>query len=404
MLRGRAGLRICLVNTFFPPWRGGAEYFTYGLAKELAIGGDEVAVLCAHNPLSPGTYEVDGIEVIRLKASGWLYGVPIVPGLLGALLSKSPELIHCNFPNPYNASVSALASSLSGTPSILTWHNDLPPVTPAASLLTAIHDHLLSTVYLRRFDRIVATTERYPRISEVLNRFRSKVKVIWNGVDCERFRPSVDGDWVRSKFGLEGSKVVLFVGALTRWHGYKGLDVLLRAFALARARNPGMKLLVVGEGHLKSAYRRVASGLGLGDAVAFAGDVSDDQIPSYYACSDVLALPSKDSSEGFGLAILEAGACGKPVVASNVGGVPSVVEDGGSGLLVPPNDEGALSEAILKVLGDEELARRMGERGRELAEAKDWSKVAKAYRALYEEVLAERGKARVDSVRDTELQ
>ncbi|MEM3440425.1 MAG: glycosyltransferase family 4 protein [Candidatus Bathyarchaeia archaeon] len=391
MLRGSggAGLRICLVNTFFPPWRGGAEYFTYGLAKELAKGGDEVAVLCAHHPLSPGTYEVDGIEVIRLRASGWLYGVPIIPGLLGALLSEGSDLIHCNFPNPYNASISALASSLSDTPSILTWHNDLPPVTAAASLLTAFHDNLLSTAYLRRFYRIVATTRRYSIISPILNRFREKVRIVWNGVDCARFRPSIDGGRVRSKFGFEDRKVVLFVGALTKWHGYKGLDILLRALALAKGRDPGIRLLVVGEGHLKPAYMRLASDLGIGGIVAFAGDVSDDELPSYYACSDVLVLPSKDSSEGFGLAILEAGACGKPVIASRVGGLPEVVEDGGNGLLVPPNDEWALSEAILKVLGDEELARGMGKRGRELAEAKDWSKVAGAYRAIYEEALGE---------------
>lgn len=385
-------MRICLVNTFFPPWRGGAEYFTHGLAKGLAKGGDEVTVLCAHNPLRPGTYEVDGIEVIRLRTSGWLYGVPIIPGLLGAILSKDPDLIHCNFPNPYNASISVLASSLSDTPSVLTWHNDLPPVTAAASLLTTVHDNFLSTAYLRRFDRIIATTRSYSMISPILNRFRDRVRIVWNGVDCEKFRPSIDGGWVRSKFTFEDCKVVLFVGALTKWHGYKGLDVLLRAIALAKARDSRIRLLVVGEGHLKPAYMRLASDLGIGDLVAFAGDVSDRELPSYYACSDVLALPSRDSSEGFGLAILEAGACGKPVIASRVGGLPEVVEDGGSGLLVPPNDECALSEAILKVLGDEGLAQRMGKRGRELAEARDWSKVVGAYRAIYEEVLEKSGR------------
>ncbi|MEM3590264.1 MAG: glycosyltransferase family 4 protein, partial [Candidatus Bathyarchaeia archaeon] len=243
--------------------------------------------------------------------------------------------------------------------------------------------------YLRRFYRIVATTRRYSMISPILNRFREKVRIVWNGVDCARFKPSIDGSWVRSKFGFEDRKVVLFVGALTKWHGYKGLDILLRALALARGKDPGIRLLVVGEGHLKPAYMRLASDLGIGEIVAFAGDVSDDELPSYYACSDVLVLPSKDSSEGFGLTILEAGACGKPVIASRVGGLPEVVEDGGNGLLVPPNDEWALSEAILKVLGDEELARRMGKRGRELAEARDWSKVAGAYRAIYEEALEE---------------
>jgi glycosyltransferase involved in cell wall biosynthesis len=187
--------------------------------------------------------------------------------------------------------------------------------------------------------------------------------------------------------------VVLFVGALTKWHSYKGLDVLLKAFALAKGRDPGIRLLIVGEGHLRPAYMGLASDLGIGDSVIFAGDVRDEDLPSYYACSDVLALPSKDSSEGFGLAILEAGACGKPVIASMVGGVPEVVEDGVNGLLVPPNDARALSEAILRILGDEELARRLGERGRELAEARDWPRVARAYRTVYEEAISERGRA-----------
>jgi glycosyltransferase involved in cell wall biosynthesis len=386
-------LRICIVNTFFPPWRGGAEYFTHGLAKELAKGGDEVSVLCAQNPLRPGIREIDGIKVIRLRASGWLYGVPIIPGLFGAILSEDPDLMHCNFPNPYNASISALASSLFDIPSVLTWHNDLPPVTAAASLLTAAHDNLLSTAYLKRFDRIVATTRRYLAISRILRRFHGKVRVVWNGVDCSRFNPSIDGGWVRSKFGLDGYRVVLFVGALTKWHSYKGLDVLLKAFALAKGRDPGIRLLIVGEGHLRPAYMGLASDLGIGDSVIFAGDVRDEDLPSYYACSDVLALPSKDSSEGFGLAILEAGACGKPVIASMVGGVPEVVEDGVNGLLVPPNDARALSEAILRILGDEELARRLGERGRELAEARDWPRVARAYRTVYEEAISERGRA-----------
>lgn len=93
------------------------------------------------------------------------------------------------------------------------------------------------------------------------------------------------------------------------------------------------------------------------------------------------------------MAILEAGACGKPVIASMVGGVPEVVEDGVNGLLVPPNDARALSEAILRILGDEELARRLGERGRELAEARDWPRVARAYRTVYEEAISERVRA-----------
>jgi glycosyltransferase involved in cell wall biosynthesis len=108
----------------------------------------------------------------------------------------------------------------------------------------------------------------------------------------------------------------LFVGALTRWHTYKGLDVLIRAVSLLKAESFRVRLLIVGGGELVSKYIQLSVNLRIRDQVVFAGDVSDEDLPTYYAASDSLVLPSTDRCEGFGLVILEANATGKPLVCN----------------------------------------------------------------------------------------
>lgn len=372
-----------MVNTFFPPWRGGAETYVYNLAKQLVKRGHEVEVFCASNPKPPGRRVVEGIKVRGLKAPVWVYAVPITPKLFFELMEAEADVIHANFPNPYNASVASMKALLEHVPSVLTWHNDLPPVTKASKVLVFAHDNFVAPLYLRWFNRIIATSNLYLETSRILQKYRSKVVVVPNGVDCEKFNPNIKGDEVKARYSLEGFKVVLFVGALTKWHKYKGLDILLKAFKHVSRKCENARLLVVGDGQLKGEYERQCVNLSLVDKVVFAGNVSDEDLPKFYAASDMLILPSKDRSEGFGLTILEANASGKPAIGSNVGGIPSVIEHSVNGLLVPPCDEKALAASILNLLEDEELAKRMGEAGRKKAEAQDWSRIAEAVEEIY---------------------
>jgi len=378
-------LKICIVNTFFPPWRGGAETYTYNLARKLALLGQDVEVLCGNDPESPGKRTMDGVKVHRLRSRGRIYGVPIVPKLAYELAKIDADVIHANFPNPYNASIASVTSLLRDIPSVLTWHNDLPPVTLTASIIAYIHDNVIAPVYLQNFKRIISTSDSYAKSSKTLQRYREKVVVIPNGVDTERFSPSIDGKRIRAGHDLEDCKVILFVGALTKWHRYKGLDVLIKAFIEIQRRLDDARLLIVGDGDLKSEYQ--ASCLTVAAKVIFAGNVDDDELPSYYAASDLLVLPSIDRSEGFGLTLLEANATGKPVVASNVGGIPSVVTDGVNGLLVPPRDEKTLAETIIDLMKDEGKLHEMGLNGRRVAEAHDWKHIVKKTEEIYREVL-----------------
>jgi glycosyltransferase involved in cell wall biosynthesis len=331
---------------------------------------------------------VDGVKVERLRMCGKLYGTPIMPELFQKLMGEQGDIIHANFPSPYIAYLASTVSRVRGVPAVLTWHNDLPPVTRMARVLVTVHDRLVLPLYLPQFSSIIATSKLYAETSHILEAHRNRVVVIPNGVDTQRFNPDIPGEEMRHRLGVDRGKIVLFVGALTQWHRYKGLDVLIQAMALMRDQVPEARLVIVGAGQLETEYRQLVSRHGLTSCVIFAGNVPDDELPKYYACSDMLALPSKNRSEGFGLTILEANATGKPAIGTTVGGIPSVIRDGYNGLLVPPNDPSALAEAIQKGLSDDDLLKRMGRNGRAFAEQHDWSIVAEQTENVYKRALA----------------
>jgi len=381
-------MRIIIINSFFPPWRGGAETCVYNLSRHLKERGHEVTVFCSSSPFGPGMQFVDGVKVERLRTCGKLYGTPIMPELFQKLMGEQADIIHANFPSPYIACLASTVSRIRGVPAVLTWHNDLPPVTRMARILVTVHDRLVLPLYLPQFSSIIATSKLYAETSHILKAHKDRVVVIPNGVDAQRFNPDIHGEEIRHRLGVDRGKIVLFVGALTQWHRYKGLDVLIQAMALMRDQVPEARLVIVGAGQLETEYRQLVSRHGLTSCVIFAGNVPDDELPKYYACSDMLALPSKNRSEGFGLTILEANATGKPAIGTTVGGIPSVIRDGYNGLLVPPNDPSALAEAIQKGLSDDDLLKRMGRNGRAFAEQHDWSIVAEQTENVYKRALA----------------
>jgi glycosyltransferase involved in cell wall biosynthesis len=376
-------LKICMVNSYFPPWRGGAETYVHELSKALAARDHEVTVLCTADPLNPGTYDAEGVQVRRLRQLTRLYGTPIQAGLLRELRDCDADIFHANFPSPYLAFTVAAASFFRKIPAVITWHNDLPPVTSGARVLIETHNRLILPEYIREYRKVIATSETYRKKSPILFSLGPRVQVINNGVDCQRFRPGVDPSSIEARYGLTGRFVVLFVGALTKWHGYKGLDVLLEALQIYIKSSPNVFLLVVGHGDLKPYYESMAHNLGLTNYVIFAGDASAEDLPRFYAVSNLLALPSKDMSEGFGLTLLEANASGRPCIASNTGGIPEIIHDGYNGHLVPPNDPQALAQGMLSLAKDANVRRRMGENGRKVALTHDWKIVAEQTENAY---------------------
>jgi glycosyltransferase involved in cell wall biosynthesis len=194
-----------------------------------------------------------------------------------------------------------------------------------------------------------------------------RLRTIFNGIDQERFQ-------------FTGPRPGGPVLAVARLSPEKDVANLIRAAAIGVQRDPDLRVEVAGAGPCRVELGRLVEDLGLAGRVSFLGEVPD--IPGQLARSAIFVLPSR--SEGISLTLLEAMACGLPVVATRVGGTPEVVLDGQTGLLVPPGDPAALADAILRMRRDDETARRMGEAGRRRVE-RDFGvrRMVANYLALY---------------------
>ncbi|MEU6473921.1 glycosyltransferase family 4 protein [Streptomyces massasporeus] len=192
------------------------------------------------------------------------------------------------------------------------------------------------------------------------------------GVDEKTFHPGSGGDEVRARLGLTDRPVVVCVSRLVR---RKGQDTLIRALPRILAAEPDTVLLIVGGGPYEKDLRRLAHETGVASAVRFTGAVPWSELPAHYGAGDVFAMPCRTRRggldvEGLGIVYLEASATGLPVVAGDSGGAPDAVLDGETGWVVKGGSPEEAADRITVLLGDAELRRRMGERGREWVEEK----------------------------------
>ena len=204
------------------------------------------------------------------------------------------------------------------------------------------------------------------------------VRVVPLGTTPSHFRPGIDPRSVRAKYGLDGGPWLLTVSRLDT---HKGIDTAIRALPAVRAAFPTVRYAVAGVGSHRPEFERLVATLGLGDAVRFLGFVADDELPALYNAADLYVGPSRRYdllAEGFGIALVEASACGLAVVAGDSGGVPDAVRDGETGLLVDPDDPAAVTAGITRLLGDPTLRRRLGDAGRRAVETYyNWDRVAR---------------------------
>lgn len=205
------------------------------------------------------------------------------------------------------------------------------------------------------------------------------------GVDEKTFHPGSGGDEVRARLGLTDRPVVVCVSRLVR---RKGQDTLIRALPRILAAEPDTVLLIVGGGPYEKDLRRLAHETGVASAVRFTGAVPWSELPAHYGAGDVFAMPCRTRRggldvEGLGIVYLEASATGLPVVAGDSGGAPDAVLDGETGWVVKGGSPEEAADRITVLLGDAELRRRMGERGREWVEEKwRWDLLAERLKDL----------------------
>jgi phosphatidylinositol alpha-1,6-mannosyltransferase len=246
----------------------------------------------------------------------------------------------------------------------------------ARSLLRRIADGNDVVTYLTGYQR--------ERLARVIGE-RTRLEQLAPGVDVDAYHPGVDGSAVRARYGLADRPVIVCVSRLVP---RKGQDALIRALPAVRQRVPGAALLLVRGGPDRARLTRLAHRLGVAEHVVFTGSVPWEELPAHYAAGDVFAMPCRTRTagldvEGLGIVYLEASATGLPVVAGDSGGAPDAVRDGETGYVVGGRDVTALTERLVGLLTDRELAARLGAAGRAWVEQRwRWENQAERMRML----------------------
>jgi glycosyltransferase involved in cell wall biosynthesis len=387
---------VFLAGQFFP-LQGGAEVATLREAKALRARGHDIRVLTLRLRADwPRTDVVEGIPVHRIgglfvrgklrtrfgakwlpEALLWLelvrtrrtyavmhlrhLGVMTRPALLAALMTGKPVIARISGRGPdaparHGQPLRLYAGDLNSDAPFLVTH-DMPRNGDIEDLR---HANWLGDLTLRllrqRLVTFVATSTRIRADLMHLGYRSERIQVLPSAVDAGAYQETALQ--VRAHAAHDSEPIVVCVAHL-RYE--KGLDILLHAWQTVHAYMPAARLVLAGHGPLEPQLRSMAMALDVSEHVQFAGMIHD--VRSMLAKGDVFVLPSRH--EGLPNALLEAMASGLPCIATRVSGSEDVIVDGFSGLLVPPEDPGALASALLALLGDRQRARAMGEAGRQ---------------------------------------
>jgi glycosyltransferase involved in cell wall biosynthesis len=345
-------LSVLHVGKFYPPAPGGMERIVQLLCEGEQSTTDS-RVLVANTAKKTVREQWRGVAVTRIGSLASIGSVGVCPGFPFALARARRDLTVLHEPNPL-ALVSDWVSAQRG-PLVVWFHSEV--IRPQWKYRLLYRPFLRRV--LKRATRIVVSSPNLAEHAAELRDFRDKCVVVPFGIDATRLQstPAVAraADTIAQHF--PGPRI-LFVGRLVP---YKGVDVLLKAM-----RHVNATALIVGDGPLRQALQEQASRTEIGSRVHFLGHLADEEVIAHLHACDLFVLPSVTRAETFGVVQLEAMACGKPVVSTDLPtGVPWVNRHEHSGLVVPPGDERALASALNRLVEDPVLRQRMGNAARQ---------------------------------------
>lgn len=366
------------------------ESFVWDLSRELARRGHDVTIIGGIGsrresivgvriltyPFIPRTFwqSLPGFRRAYAEAK-LLERLTMAVAALPELVRGRYDIIHIQ--KPYDMPPTLLARLLGGS----------------ARILLGCHgeDWYLGDWWFARWVDGAVSCSRF-NAQTVANRYPLMPRVIFNGIDTTLFRPCNEDNTLRHELCTRGwpnaqhAPLLLSVGRLQPW---KGVDVAIEALALI----PDAMLLVAGDGEARPALQALAERRGVIERVMFWGNVARESLPRFYGAADVF-LATSVASETFGITVVEAQACGLPVITTTFGGFPEVVDAGQTGLLVPPNDHVALANAIRSLLDDPNRRAVMAAAAPAWAAQFAWPAVVERVEEAYRMVLAgERGVA-----------
>jgi glycosyltransferase involved in cell wall biosynthesis len=296
---------------------------------------------------------------------------------LAAARARQADVIHAHWAIP-TGPAALLAARRLQLPSVITMHGGDVYVNPAQGYDFPTRWYVRPALRwtLRHAGALTAITEDCRQHALRAGAPPQSVHIVFNGTDLRRFSPGENGRPEDPRFGPH------MIFACRQLFPRKGIRFLIEAVAQLVPRFPELRLVLAGDGFERADLIALAQRLGIVDRVTFLGWVPNAALPPYYRAAAVSVIPSLE--EGFGIPAAEAMGCEVPVVATDAGGLPEVVEDQVTGLVVPRGDSAALAAAIGSLLDDPERRRRMGRAGRARAlRLFDWDRTAEQFEALY---------------------
>jgi len=398
-------MKIVFASSHFYPSLGGLEKHCLNIGTRFVRRGHELFV--ASTTLSGlkvtrsfRQFSINGIKARRFIPFPFLapffapgrWSTSFAPGMVFFLMKKilDVDLIHAHGFGFFPTDLSAWICKTRKKPLIITLHGFHPDylafmknISPLEEMRLMPYFKAIAQRSLEIADAIIALT---PHEKNVLQSFyhvpQEKIAIIPNGINLQHFAGIPKKAEFKQKFNLK-KNIVLFVGAIRK---EKGLLDLLHAIPSVLKEFPQTSLVLIGKDWgFKKSLQREGKLLGIDSSLHFLGSVKTSLLREALGSCDVFVNPS--AYESFGISLLEAMASGKPTVATNVGGIPYIVRNGKTGIIVKHGDPEGLAEAIKELLSNSELRKQMGEKGLQLAKRYDWEKIVSQIEQLYEKVL-----------------
>jgi rhamnosyl/mannosyltransferase len=353
-------MRVLYLYKDYYPVLGGIENHIRVLAEGLQARGVEARVLVTNTANHTVQETLGGVPVVKTARQINISSAPVSLPFFSWLrrLEGGMDIAHAHMPYPPGEVAQLVAGRARRF--VVTYHSDIV----RQRVLGALYRPFLWQV-LRRARLIAVSNPVYIQDSPFLRRYAAKCRVIHFGLDLRRFdaTPAVEAEAAAWRARYVNRPLLLFVGRLRH---YKGVNVLIEAMG----QLPEATALIVGIGPLAAEWRQQAQAAGLLDRVHFLGEQPDAAVAALYHAADIFVLPSTNRAETFGLVQLEAMACGRPIICTELGtGTSYVNRHGVTGLVVPPNDPAALAAAARQLLADPQLRERMGAAGRQRAQS-----------------------------------
>ncbi|MCI0473305.1 MAG: glycosyltransferase family 4 protein [Ignavibacteria bacterium] len=368
-------MRILIVSSAYWPYPSGVSEHVYHLAEGLKDRGHHITLLTTNYPKIGEHGHFDDLEIIRIGRAYMLHinksvsTVPLgsdVPYKVRKILDKGKfDIIHMH--GCYPPEIAFWALAFSKTINCVTYHT------------VGFRRNIIYNISAVLFQRFAKKIHGHIPVSKIARQWSEPYmpgdyRVIPNGVDIERFSLRIQPfDKPKDSF------IILYVG---RFDKRKGIFIAIEAFSKIMNRFPNALLYVVGKGPLEKEARAYAQNLGLGSRCQFFGYVTREDLPRFYRTGDIYVSPAL-GGEAQGIVLLEAMACGKTVVASDIGGYQEVIEDGKNGILFEQGSAEDLALKIGRVIFDESLRHTLEINARARAEEYAWDKIVKQVEDYY---------------------